>query len=1293
MKLNKLIRGKLIALFALTGIFASFVFSVPALAQSPETKASTSTSGRQTQDPRTKNKNGSSPNETITTSSTSERSPKGSSVEQKDDEEDDADVPRFMIGKIAKEEYLRRRDEHIKRLRGIEKGKPFDPGARGRAIRQLDQQSGLTDKNTLTIRLGATNGAGADTEVSSGGVIGSPEASASLTNSVWKSVGPAPIPNGQTSGETHAVSGRVTAIAVHPANPDIFYVGTAQGGIYRTLDGGATWTAIFDNAQTLAVGSIAIAPSQPSTIYVGTGEGNFGCDTYFGVGVYRIDNADGTTPVMTGPFNQRSGDGADVLTGRSISKVLVHPTNPDIIFLAVNNGGVGGIGCNFSATQTNPRGLYRSTNATSGNATFEKVTMAGVLNGGDRSVTDIEFEPGNPNTILTTVRGGGSSGDDGGVYRSANALDAAPSFTRTLATASSALYRTEITINKVGSAVTVFAATTEADGTVKRSTDGGITWSAALSNVTGFCGAQCDYDMPIAVDPNNANVLYVGGNADNGSTPATAVLKKSTNALAATPTFARAQRGLHADSHVIEVHPSNSSLVYTGNDGGVWRSTDAATTWTSLNNIGFNATQFQSVAVHPIDPNYTIGGTQDNGTERMRPDGTWTRTDYGDGGFALIDQSATNTTTVRQYHTYFNQTGTATSALMGFATTTSSTAFENWGFYGCGGTANGISCNDSAVLFYAPMALGPGTPNTLYYGTDKIYRSTNSGVNMSAVSQQFASGVAVSAVGISRQNDSVRIVGLENGKVFRTMTGATTMNDVTGTIPAKYVSRAVIDPNNVNTAYVTLAGFFGNSTPHIYKTTNLNSATPTWTGIGGNIPDIPVNAFIVDPADSNMLYAGTDVGVYRSIDGGATWAAFSNGLPRVAVFDMAIQNSNRILRIATHGRGMWDISVDVNANPATLQGSVTDASTGNPIGGATVTAGSNAVTTDVNGFYQFSEMAAGTYTVTVSASGYSNGTANVTLTSGGTSTQNFPLTAAPVAACLTDTSQANFQAGTANSVDLTTSPGDVKLASSAPVVDQQVTTQQFFEPLSTTQWRAQTFRAGISGQLTKVDLRLQLVGTAGTVGVELRNVVNGLPGATVLASASTSVSNTAAANYSIEFPTPATVSAGTNYAIVVRALTGGTYNVSRVGNDYANGAFITTTNSGSSWASSNRDMGQWKTYVSSGFVSSGSLVSEVKDSNPAAGNTARWTTLSWTAAIPANTTVKYQVAGSNNAVGPFNFVGPDGTANTYFTTSGASLSQFNGFRYLKYKAYLNTTNSAVTPALNDVQVCFNNSAN
>ncbi|HJQ32371.1 MAG TPA: carboxypeptidase regulatory-like domain-containing protein [Pyrinomonadaceae bacterium] len=1209
--------------------------------------------------------------------------------EEEEEGADDADVPRFMAGKIDKEEYLRRREEHINRLRGVERGKPFDPGARGRAIRQLERQSGRPDKTTATNEnFATTNSAAADSPTMSGATVSATTTLSAQSLPTWTSVGPAPIPNGQTFSVQQAVSGRVTAIAIHPSNSNIAYVGTAQGGVYRTTDGGQTWTAIFDNAQTLAVGSIAIAPSQPSTIYVGTGEGNFGCDTFFGVGVYRIDNADSASPVMSGPFNQETSTGADVLTGRSISKVLVHPTDPNTIFLAVNSGGIGGIGCDVNPTQASARGVYRSTNATSANATFQKLNTA-TANSGNRSATDLEFEPGNPNVLWASIVGF-STANDGGVYRSTNALAATPIFSQVLsAGTTSATARVELAVNKVGTTVTAYAGISDGSGTLKRTTNNGGTWTT-LTAANGYCGGQCFYDMPIAVDPNNAAVLYIGGSADGTSS---AIIKKSTNATG-TASFTKVQNGLHADSHAIEIDPQNANNIWFGSDGGVWKSTDAAATWNSLNNAGFNATQFQSVARHPIDANYSIGGTQDNGTERMRADGTWTRTDYGDGGFALIDQNATNTTTVRQYHTYYNQVGTG--GIVGLATTTSSTAFENWTFLGCGGTSNGLSCNDSAVEFYAPMALGPGNPNTLYFGTDRLYRSANNGTTMTAVSQQFVSGVAVSVIGISPQNDAVRIVGLSNGKVYRTTTGANPMADVTGAIPAKYVSRVVVDPNNQNTAYVTLAGFFGNSTTaHVYKTTDLNSAAPTWTGLdAGQIPDVPVDAFAVDPADSNMLYAGTDIGVYRSADGGATWEPFSNGLPRVAVFDMAIHQPSRTLRIATHGRGLWDISIAAPVAPGTLQGTVRD-SNNNAIGGATVNAGSNTTTADASGFYSFAEIAPGSYGVTASAQGFNSSTAQgVTVTSGATTTQDFSLSAAPAHACLTDTTQADFQTGAGTSVDLTASPGDVQLANSgSTALDQQQTSFSFFvSPINPTAWMAQTFVPASSGRLSSVDVQLATAttGTAGPLVVEIHNTVGGAPGSTVLASVTTSdVTSATNAWVPITFASPANVTAGTTYAIVLRGATGGDYRATRSNkNSYSGGAWYTSTNSGSTWAAQGQDLA-FRTYVTPvSYAASGTLVSSSKDSNPAVGVSTNWTTLTWTAAAPAGTSVKFQVAASNSASGPFNFVGPDGTAATYFTASGSSLGQFNGFRYLKYKAYLATTGAASTPTLSDVTLCY-----
>ncbi len=346
-------------------------------------------------------------------------------------------------------------------------------------------------------------------------------------------------------------------------------------------------------------------------------------------------------------------------------------------------------------------------------------------------------------------------------------------------------------------------------------------------------------------------------------------------------TFTEYGTGLiHTDVHAITIAPGSTSTIFNGNDGGIWKSTDSGVTWTSMNNAPLNTIQFESLALHPTDRNFTIGGTQDNGTTYQNSGGVWSRLASGDGGFSAIDQNAADTTNVSMYHTFFNQTNN----LIGYEVSTM-TGSGVWTFRGCsGGTSqNGINCGDN-VLFYAPMVRGPGNPNTIYFGTDRLYRSMDKGANHTIVSQApFKSGVRVSAIGISPATDNVRIVGLEDGTVFATTTGANPLTQVEtgngGTIPDKYIARAAIDPNNSNTAYVTLAGF--GITMHVWKTTNLNASPPTWTNASGSggtaIPDIPVNAFVIDPTNSNNLFAGTDIGVYNSTDGGANWNPFGTG--------------------------------------------------------------------------------------------------------------------------------------------------------------------------------------------------------------------------------------------------------------------------------------------------------------------------------------------------------------------------------------------------------------------------------
>ncbi len=785
-------------------------------------------------------------------------------------DESEPDVPPTSV-KINKEEYKRLRNEQIAMWRGLDTA---TKGSRTRAIRDMERAERQRDARRA-----------ANNERPSGVAR-------------WHFVGPAPIPvNASTS-----YSGRVVALAVHPTNPMIVYAGAAQGGVYRSSNGGASWTQLMDSALTQSIGSIAISPADPSTVFIGTGETSFSSDSFFGVGLYRIVNAD-TNPVLEGPFNKTSGD-ADIFTGRGISEIIPDPTNPNRL-IVTSAQGIAGIGGSTAGANLPNSGVYRTANALAANPVFEKLTIQGTTSA-SRSIADGISDPADPNRLVVSVIG--SNSGDGGFYLTTNAYDAVPTFTRTQATNDgTSAGRTEFAAQRSGGTLTMYAAAGTSNGTLYKSVDGGSTW-VPLSGGTGFCNPQCFYDIAVAVDPADPNKVYLGGS------PAL-VFGRSTNGGSS---FVNNSTNLHVDTHAFAVAPSNPNIVYFASDGGVWRTDDVTATplvWTTLNNSSISATQFQGLSLHPVNRNYSLGGTQDNGTQFLAADGaTWVRSNGGDGGFTVIDQNATTPNNVTAYHTFFNQTNTQ----IGFmrATATEANGDPNWSsFRGCSGTTsnNGIVCSD-AVLFYAPFVHGPGNPSTLYFGTSRLYRSDDTGTSMQDVSGILPNSARISAIAVSIQNDDVRLVGTTTGRIFvSTTAGATTMTDITGPIPARYVGRVAIDPANANVAYAALNGFGLSAGQHVWKTNNLLSGTPTWTASGAGIPDVPVSTFAIDPGNTQNIFAGTDIGVFRSANGGASWEPFSEGLPRVAVFGMEFHRTERLLRIATHGRGVFEY--DFTARP------------------------------------------------------------------------------------------------------------------------------------------------------------------------------------------------------------------------------------------------------------------------------------------------------------------------------------------------------------------------------------------
>jgi hypothetical protein len=399
----------------------------------------------------------------------------------------------------------------------------------------------------------------------------------------------------------------------------------------------------------------------------------------------------------------------------------------------------------------------------------------------------------------------------------------------------------------------------------------------------------------------------------------------------------------------------------------------------------------------------------------------------------------------------------------------------------------------------------------------------------------------------------------------------------------------------------------------------------------------------------------------------------------------------------------------------TISGTVTAQSGGAPISGATLRLGTRSTTSNGSGVYTFSNVPAGSYTqLTASRSGFATGTISpVVVTDGGTTTDNFSLVGTPQSPCLTDTTRADFQVGTQNNTDVDTSVDNVLLvrpsgdASSFNVTGSGV-------GITITTWGGQTFTVLTSGNIIKADVRLFCSGCGGTtpnLTLSVKATTSNAPATSIPTGADLGsctipgFSSGSSVLYSCTFGTPVAVTAGTMYALAIRPTvnpSAGTYALSRsvntttgVGVDvYAGGARVQGATSGTVWSiplsGGVSSDSYFAAYVDRGYAPTGNQISTPKDASAAPGLTPVWGNMTWNNTAPANTSVKFQVGASNNEVGPYSYVGPDGTNATFFTTSPASLAQFYNRRYLQYKAILSTADPNATPVLNDVSMCVTN---
>ncbi|MHB8628202.1 MAG: WD40/YVTN/BNR-like repeat-containing protein [Aggregatilineales bacterium] len=693
-------------------------------------------------------------------------------------------------------------------------------------------------------------------------VSGARPSSASPLSNVWTSLGPAPINSSLGGGIS---SGRIAALAIDPTtsgSTTTIYIASADGGVWKSTNNGASWLPLTDNQASLAGGAIAIDPNNHNIIYVGTGEPNQGQDNYLGSGVLKSTDG-GTNWTLLG--NATFGP----TRSSSFSRIVIDPKTGNI----------------FAASTL---GLYISTD---GGTTWNAATGVPTSTADDLAINSATT----PNsTLYVVIRGNGLyRSPDGGVTWSplTTGLPAGNTWNRSvIAIAPSSPGTIYLAISN-GTVITAGFYTT----------NGGNNWNPMPSLNVDFTGGEPWYAIELAVDPLNANLVY-GGGLNVWYTP---------NAQAATPNWVEISdwansSSLHADQHNIAFAPgcaTSPCTTYFANDGGLYNSSNPASSiFNDLNATPLAISEFTGgdLAVNFNTTKVALGGTQDNGTDLYQGAVAWNENSGGDGGFTQIDQ----TNTQRMYSEYiYGQVSHSADGGLSFNCTASTSPT---------GSCNSVN-NPGGTLFYAPLVLDRQDANHLAVGTlSAVYETINATTTLSwyKSSQSFAN--PVSAIGISPQNSAVIYAGLSDGTIYKTTnahTGAAaTYNLLTTPNGATYISSITFDPNDAtsNTVVVT-TGQTVNTPGGIFLTTNGGT---TWTPITGTLPAYPINTSVVYYSGSTrVIVVGTDYGVSFTTNDGGTWQGLNYGLPNVPVVQLALDQQKTTIAAYTHGRGAWVVSI------------------------------------------------------------------------------------------------------------------------------------------------------------------------------------------------------------------------------------------------------------------------------------------------------------------------------------------------------------------------------------------------
>jgi photosystem II stability/assembly factor-like uncharacterized protein len=686
------------------------------------------------------------------------------------------------------------------------------------------------------------------------------------------------------------MSGRIAAIAIHPENENIWYIGVASGGVWKTVNSGTTWTPIFDDQSTFAIGAVAIDPINHNTIWVGTGEDVGGRHIAYGDGVYKSTDAGITWKNM------------GLKDSQHVSRIIVHPENSNVIWVAAqgplwNKGG--------------DRGLYKSID---GGETWNKTLGNSEWTG----VTELVMDHKNPNTLYAatwdrhrTVAAYMGGGPGSGLHKSTDGGDTWTKLKTGLPTDQ---------MGKTGLAIshhnpnTLYAAIElpRRTGGVYKSDDAGNSWTKQSNTVTGGTGPH--YYQEMYASPHHEGRLYLMDNnlqisEDGGKT-----------------FYRMNEKNKHGDNHAIAFRKNDPNYLLVGSDGGLYESFDLTKTWKYIENLPL--TQFYKLAVDDAEPFYNVyGGTQDNSTE-----GGPSRTDNIHG----IQNS--------DWKVVLNWDGHQPATEPGNPNILYAERQE--------GTLSRIDISTGEVIdiqpqagendpnerynWDAPILVSPHSPSTIYFASYRVWKSTNRGDNWTSVSGDLTKSQnrielpilgkkqswdaawdvyamsnynTITSLAESPKQKGLLYAGTDDGLIqVSENDGASWTKIAVGSLPGvpetAFVNDIRADLFDANTVYVALDNHkYGDFKPYLLKSTNRGKS---WTSIASNIPDrTMVWRTVQDHIKKDLLFAATEFGIYFTINGGNSWEKLQGGVPTISFRDITIQRREDDLVGASFGRGFY----------------------------------------------------------------------------------------------------------------------------------------------------------------------------------------------------------------------------------------------------------------------------------------------------------------------------------------------------------------------------------------------------